>query len=117
MGVMNVRDHGEAQGDGSGGNRVERYGSIAHVSSSQQVQVEIDELVLTGFLRSEGQEIAESLRETLGHLVASDAARWSGSESMQVEAVDAGKVQVQRSNRAQSTGERVARAIYGSLPR
>lgn len=120
MGAMKVQDHGRSQSDGSRGNRgnrVERYGSTAPVSSSHQVHVEIDELVLTGFSRSESQKIAESLKETLGHLFAGDVARWSGSESMQVEVVDAGQVQVRRSGRAQYTGERVARAIYGSLPR
>jgi hypothetical protein len=79
--------------------------------------VEIDELVLTGFSRSEGQKIAELLKETLGQLFAGDIERWSESDSMQVDTLDAGKVQVQRSGRIQSTGERVARAIYGSLPR
>lgn len=96
---------------------MERYGSTVPMGSSQQVHVEIDELVFTGFSRSEGQKIAESLKQTLEQLFAGDVARWSESTSMQVEAVDAGKVQVQRSGRAQSTGERVARAIYGSLPR
>ena len=117
MGVMNVRDHGGSQGDGEWRNRVELYGSTAPVSSSQQVHVEIDELVLTGFSLSEGWKIAESLKETLGQLFAGEGARWSGSDSMQVDSLDAGKVQVRRSGCAQSTGERVARAIYGSLPR
>ena len=85
--------------------------------SPQSYEIEIDELVLTGFSRSEGQEIADSLRETLGHLIASDATGWSGSDSMQVDNLDAGKVQVRGAGRAQSTGERVARAIYGSLPK
>jgi hypothetical protein len=117
VGDMSARSHGGSQGDRSGGNRVELYGSTAPVSSSQQVHVEIDELVLTGFTRSQGEEIADSLRETLAHLVAGDVARWRGSESINVEALDAGKVQVRRSGHAKSTGERVARAIYGSLPR
>lgn len=114
---MNVRGHGGSQGDASGGDGVERYGSTAPVSSSQQVHVEIDELVLTGFSRSEGQKIAESLKETLGQLFAGDVARWSESDSIQVDSLDAGKVQVRQSGRAQSTGKQVARAIYGSLPR
>jgi hypothetical protein len=114
---MSVRDHEGSQSDGSRGNRVERYGSTIPVSSSQQVHVEIDELVLTGFSRSESQKIAESLKETLGQLFAGDVARWSESDPIQVDSLDAGKVQVRRSGRAQSTGERVARAIYGSLPR
>jgi hypothetical protein len=84
---------------------------------AQQVQVEIDELVLTGFTRSQGEEIADSLRETLAHLVETDAARWHGSESIQANTIDAGKVQMRRSGRAKSTGEQIARAIYGSLPR
>ncbi len=114
---MSARSHGGSRGDRSGGNRVELYGSTAPVSSSQQVHVEIDELVLTGFSRSEGQRIAESLKETLGQLFAGEVARWSGSDSMQVDSLDAGKVQVRRSGHPKSTGALVARAIYGSLPK
>jgi hypothetical protein len=117
MGDMSDRSHGGALGDGSERNRVELYGSTVPVSASQQVHVEIDELVLTGFTRSQGEEIADSLRETLVHLVADDGARWCGSESMNVEALDAGKVQMRRAGRPKSTGELVARAIYGSLPK
>lgn len=106
-----------------GGLRAEPEDAHAPVSaqssalSPQSYEIEIDELVLTGFTQSEGRQIAESLRETLAHLVAGDIARWRGAESMNVEALDAGKVQVRRTGRAQSTGELVARAIYGSLPR
>ena len=114
---MNIRSHDGSQDDGSGGNRMELYGASGPASSSQQVHVEIDELVLTGFSRSEGQRIAESLKETLGQLFAGEVARWSRSESMNVEGLDAGKVQVQRSGHPKSTGELVARAIYGSLPK
>ncbi len=96
---------------------MELYGSTVPVSSSQQVHVEIDELVLTGFSRSESLKIAESLKETLGQLFAGDVARWSESDPIQVDSLDVGKVQVRRSGRAQSTGELVARAMYGSLPR
>jgi hypothetical protein len=117
MGDMSDRSQGGALGDGSKGNRVELYGATVPVNSSQQVHVEIDELVLTGFTRSQGEEIADSLRETLVHLVADDGARWCGSESMNVEALDAGKVQMRRAGRPKSTGELVARAIYGSLPK
>ena len=115
MGDMSGR--GGSQGNGSRANRVEPYGSTTPVSSFRQVHVEIDELVLTGFTRSQGQEIADSLRETLAHLVADDVARWHGSESMNVEFLDAGRVHVRRSGRAIFNGERVARAIYASLPR
>jgi hypothetical protein len=117
MGDMSVRGHGGSQGDGREGSKVELYGSTAPVSSSQQVHVEIDELVLTGFTRSQGQEIAESLRETLERLITDDMARWHGLESMNVDTLDAGKVHMRRSGRAKSTGELIARAIYGSLPR
>jgi hypothetical protein len=113
---MNVQNYGELRGDGSTWNRPERHDPAAPRSSSQQVHVEIDELVLTGFTQSQCQEIADSLKETLTHLVADDMARWNGSESMNVETLDAGKVQMYRSGRAQFTGERVARAIYESLP-
>jgi len=114
---MSVQDYIESQGDGRGRYRVDHFGSIAPVNTAQQVQVEIGELVLTGFTRSQGEEIADSLRETLAHLVATDVARWHGSESMKVDTLDAGKVHMRRSGRVKSTGELVARAIYGSLPR
>jgi hypothetical protein len=83
----------------------------------QQVRVEIDELVLTGFSQSDGQAIAESVHETLSRLFAADIARWNQSDSSRADTLNAGKVQVHRSGRAKSTGERIARAIYGSLPR
>lgn len=114
---MNIRDHRGLQGDGSGGNRLEFGGSRTPANVPQQVHVEIDELVLTGFSRSEGQEIAESVRETLRQLFAGDVACWSEAGSMQVDNLDAGRVQMRRSGRAQSTGDQVARAIYRSLPR
>lgn len=114
---MNVRDYIESQRLGGGRNTMDISGSIAPVNTAQQVQVEIDELVLTGFTQSQGKEIADSLRETLAHLIATDLARWHGSESMTVESLDAGKVPMRRSGRAKSTGELVARVIYGSLPR
>jgi hypothetical protein len=112
MGDMSVRDLDGSQGDESG-----ITGSTTPMSSSRQVHVEIDELVLTGFTRSQGEEIADSLRETMALLIAGDAARWHESESMNVGSLDAGKVQMRRSGRAKSPGELIARAVYGSLPR
>ncbi|MBX3330918.1 MAG: hypothetical protein KF722_10985 [Nitrospira sp.] len=106
-----------------GGLRVEPEDIHAPVSaqssapSSQSYEIEIDEVVLTGFTRPQGEEIADSLKEALTHLVAADGARWHGSESMNVETLDAGKVQMRRSGHPKSTGELVARAIYGSLPK
>lgn len=117
MGVMNVWDDGGSRGSEGRGYRLEQDGADSPVNLPHQVHVEIDEFVLTGFSRSEGQDIAESVRETLGRLFAGDAARWSGFDSMQVDSLDAGKVQLRRSGRIQSTGEQVARAIHGSLPR
>ena len=112
MGDMSVSGLDGSQSDESG-----TVGSTTPRSSSRQVHVEIDELVLTGFTRSQGEEIADSLRETLAFLIAGDAAGWHGSESMNVESLDAGKVQMRRFGRAESTGELIGRAIYGSLPR
>ena len=112
MGDMSVRGLDGSQDDESG-----TTGSTIPMSSSRQVHVEIDEVVLTGFTKSQGEEIADSLRETLALLIADDAAGWHEPESMNVESLDAGKVQMRRSGRAKSTGELVARAVYGSLPR
>jgi hypothetical protein len=116
MGVMSVRHHGASQDDGSGESRRESGGARTSMNRSEQIRIEIDELVLTGFSTSEGSAIAESVRETLSRLFEADVARWTGSNSIQVDVLDTGKIQVHRSGRAQSTGEGVARAIYGSLP-
>ena len=117
MGIMSVREHGGSDGEGSSMNTLDRHDSPIHKGTSKQVSVEIDELVLTGFSRSDGQTIAESLKETLGHLLADDSTTWSGSESVQLEALDAGNIHVHQRGRAQATGARIARALYGRLPR
>lgn len=117
MGIMSLREHGGSDGEGSSMNTLDRHDSPVHEDTSKQVSVEIDELVLTGFSRSDGQTIAESLKETLGHLFANDATGWSGLESVQLEAIDAGQIQVHQRGRAQATGARIARALYGRLPR
>jgi hypothetical protein len=117
VGVMSDRPGGDFPSLVGGPNSADAYDRAAPGRPSQQFHVEIEELVLTGFRRSEGLAIANSLRETLGHLFTSERRRWSGSESTQVDALDAGRVRLSRSGRARSTGERVARAIYRSLPR
>lgn len=114
---MSVREHGGSDGEGSSMNTLDRCDSPVHEDTSKQVSVEIDELVLTGFSRSDGQTITESLKETLGHLFANDAASWSGLESVQLEAIDAGKIQMHQRGRAQAIGTRIARTLYGRLPR
>lgn len=117
MGVMNVRDHGGAQGDVSGENRLEPDSFAISANVPQQVHVEIDELVLTGFPRSQGSGIAEAIRETLSRLLAGEQMPWRSSEGTQVDRLDAGTVHLSRSGRARSAGEQVARAIYRSLPK
>lgn len=117
MGAMNDRDRGESPALSGGQRSAEPYDRPVPGSSLQQVLVEIDELVLTGFTRSEGLSLADSLRETLGHLFASERAGWRGARSTKVNRLDAGRVRLSRSGRARSAGEQVARAVYRSLPR
>ena len=85
--------------------------------SPQSYEIEIDELVLTGFPRSQGSGIAEAIRETLGRLLAGERMPWRSFEGTQVDRLDAGTVHLSRSGRARSAGEQVARAIYRSLPK
>lgn len=117
MGIMSVGEHGGSDGEGSSMNMLGRHDSSIHEGTLKQVSVEIDELVLTGFSRSDGQTIAESLKETLGQLFADDATSWSGLESVQLDAIDAGNIHVHQRGRSQATGARIARALYGRLPR
>lgn len=117
MGAMSDRDQGHSHRHAGRANHVKGHNRAIPGSPSQQVQVEIDELVLTGFTRSEGLGIADSLRETLGNLLAGERREGRGLESIEVDALDAGRVPLSKSGRARSTGERVARAIYRSLPK
>jgi hypothetical protein len=77
----------------------------------------MDELVLTGFPRSQGPGIAEAIRETLCQLFADGQTAWEGHEVTQIDRLDAGTVHLSRSGRARSVGEQVARAVYRSLPK
>lgn len=117
MGAMIVWDHDESHGHDGGSNRTESYDRARPEDPSPRVHVEIEELVLTGFTRSEGLEIAASLRETLARVLADERTWGNGSDLTEVDVLDAGSVPLSGSGRARSTGERVARAISRSLPR
>ncbi len=105
------------QGNGHGEYRSDATERGVLPNAARQVHVDIDEFVLTGFSRSEGQAIADHVRTALEHLFAGDVTRWSRSEPMDVDSLDAGRVRIRRAGHPQGTGERVARAIYGSLPK
>lgn len=117
MGLMNRGERRESCGlsDRLTGGDPRGFTSVA--PTPQAIEVEIDELVLTGFPRSQGPGIAEAIRETLGRLFAGERMPWRSSEVMQLDRLDAGTVHLSRSGQARSAGEQVARAIYRSLPK
>jgi hypothetical protein len=114
---MNRRELGKSRRLSDWLTSEDRQGSTSAAPAPQAIEVEIDELVLTGFPRSQGSGIAEAIRETLGRLLAGEQMPWRSSEGTQVDRLDAGTVHLSRSGRARSAGEQVARAIYRSLPK
>ena len=117
MGLMNRRELGKSRRLSDWLTSEDRQGSTSAAPAPQAIEVEIDELVLTGFPRSQGPGIAEAIRETLGQLFAGEQMPWRGPEATQLDRLDAGTVHLSRSGRARSAGEQVARAIYRSLPK
>lgn len=117
MGLMNRRERRESRRFSDGPTSGDPQGFTRAAPAPQGIDVVIDELVLTGFPRSQGPGIAEAIRETLGQLFAGEQMPWRGPEATQLDRLDAGTVHLSRSRRARSAGEQVARAIYRSLPK
>jgi hypothetical protein len=114
---MNRRERPESRRFSDGPTSGDPQGFTRAAPASQVIEVEIDELVLTGFPRAQGPGIAEAIRETLGRLFAAEQMPWRGLEATQLDRLDAGTVHLSRSRRACSTGEQLARAVYRSLPK
>ena len=114
---MNRRELGKSRRLSDWLTSEDRQGSTSAAPAPQAIEVEIDELVLTGFPLSQGPGIAEAIREGLGRMFDGEEMPWRNPEAVQVDRLDAGTVHLSRSGRARSAGEQVARAIYRTLPK
>jgi hypothetical protein len=81
------------------------------------VEVRIEELVLHGFDARERYRIGAAVEVELARLLAEEGVPPSLGQSGDLAHLDGGAFEVVPGSRAEETGRRVARALYGSLRR
>jgi hypothetical protein len=81
------------------------------------VELEIDELILDGFLPADSARIEAALRRELTRLFAERGLPASLTRSSQLPRLDGGRAEVTPSAAAEMIGTCVAQTLYGSLDR
>src|SRR5262249_31812147 len=84
--------------------------------SSTNVELHIEELVLTGFARSQRYEIAEAIGRELERLFAQSVPQ-SLAAGAAVDRLDAGVVEIKPLARPEAVGAGIAQQIYGGMGR
>jgi len=79
------------------------------------VEVAVDEFVLHGFPASARHAIGEAFGRELERLLAAGDVRSAFPRGADLPALDAGRLSIAPSARAETVGTRVARAVYASL--
>lgn len=85
--------------------------------SSQNIELHIEELVLSGFPRGQRYEIADAISHELQRLFAQRGVPQSLATSAAVERVDAGVLEIERPARPEAVGTGIAQQIYGGMGR
>jgi hypothetical protein len=85
------------------------------MKKSRPVHLHIEELVLHGFQPGDRHPVAEAVQRELSRLFAENGAAALAQRPAGIDRIDGGAFRVQAGRKPQSTGERVARAIYGGL--
>jgi len=79
----------------------------------RSIEVHIGQLVLHGFTYDDRRPIAEAIERELTHLLTDKGS--SLEVSFEVQRINAGEFQLERNGRPESSGTKIARAIYGGL--
>jgi hypothetical protein len=79
------------------------------------IQVHVEELVLYGFRRADGPDIAEAVRGHLTELLASEGLPPSAREPDQGERTDTSGMAGPNSRSSHAVGARIARTVYEGL--
>jgi len=87
------------------------------VSRPQSVEVRIEELVLHGFSRGDRHAIADAVQGELARLFGEESLPPGLLRTMEIGEINGGSFHAREGERRQTTGARVARAIYGGLRR
>lgn len=90
-----------------------RGGANEHaLTSAADVELHIEELVLTGFARSDRHRIGDAVEHELARLLGQNGLQ---GNSAAVELVNAGRFKVARGARAQEIGRQIAQTVYGNI--
>ena len=81
----------------------------------QRVELEIEELVLHGFAPGDRHRIAGAIERELARLLGEEGVPAALSRAGSIEQLDGGTFEAKPRAKPESTGARIARAIYGGL--
>ena len=83
----------------------------------KNIELHIEELVLSGFAHGDRYRIAEGVEQELSRLLADRGVPQSLAEGGEIASVDGGAFEVAPGSRAEVVGAEVAKAVYGGLRR
>jgi hypothetical protein len=91
-----------------------RGGANEHaLTSAADVELHIEELVLTGFAQSDRHRIGDAVERELARLLKQKAI--PGTNSAAIDLVNAGRFQVAHGAKAQEIGRQIAQTVYGNI--
>jgi hypothetical protein len=79
------------------------------------IELRIEELVLHGVSRADARRVGAAVEAELGRMLAEQGLPSGLRGGAEIGAIDAGQVSLGAAARPESTGEAVARAVYGGL--
>jgi hypothetical protein len=82
-----------------------------------RLTVHIETLVLQGLQPGQAQGIARSLERELARLLVQGDRPFTPDQGSDIPCLDAGSISLPQDAGPQTTGTRLARAVYGGLPR
>ena len=85
--------------------------------SSPNIELHIEELVLSGFPRAQRYEIADAISQELQRLFGERGVPQSVTTSAAVERVDTGVLEIEPPARPEAVGTGIAQQIYGGMGR
>ena len=83
----------------------------------KNIELHIEELVLSGFAHGDRYRIAEGVEQELSRLLADRGVPQSLAQDGEIASVDGGSIEVAQGSRAEAIGAQVAQAVYGGFRR
>lgn len=81
------------------------------------IELHIEELVLEGFSRSEGQRVGAAVERELARLLAERGLPQGLGRGGEIARMDGGKFEMRQGEIAEKVGGRVAGVVYGGMKR